>query len=111
MTKIFFEVKKEAALSSGVPNDKVPTKPFVRPPLVSRHIIEKKAMYIFPEYDKIPYIQEKLERLKDLIRIDRDCVEAWAASDPFYPLLPKVKDQLKYNEKLLAAATGMKPCR
>jgi len=65
---------------------------------------------INPAYKDVPYFQEKLKVLKAHISCDKSAIALWEAEMPKYYLLPKVKEQLARNEKLLKEFTGGQPC-
>lgn len=111
MTKTFFCVKREAAFSLGSPDGKRSHTPPALPPRLTIHPTEGTSMCISPEYRKMPHVHERVKELKTLILIDRACVSDWEASNPPYPLLPRVKEQIRDNEKLLAEITGAGPCQ
>lgn len=68
-------------------------------------------MDVLPAYRKEPFIQEKLDRLRRLIELDRAAIKTWEKSDPDYPLLGEVKWQLESGLKIWTEMTGMKACR
>lgn len=65
---------------------------------------------INPAYKDVPYIEEKVKHLKLIIDCQKSSVQLWESEMPQYELLPKVKEDLKRNEKMLLDLTGGQPC-
>lgn len=65
---------------------------------------------INPSYKDVPDIEEKAKHLALIIDCQRASVQLWEAQMPRYELLPKVKEDLRRNEKMLLDLTGGLPC-
>ena len=69
------------------------------------------SVKIVNEYKEVPFSQEKLKIHKRLIEIYRATISWWEASEPDYPLLHYVKEQLKRELKFWTDVTGGQPCQ
>lgn len=101
MSEIFLSNLQGSRLSLEVPPTRIPRSFLVSSPSIFFSNPRESLMVALPSFKDVPFLQEKLKSLKLLIRLDRKTVAIWESSEPFYPLLPKVKEQLKRNQKLL----------
>lgn len=111
MSETFFSIIQGGRLTLRSLPDKDLTRVFKDLPGFSLSTPREVLMQINPTYKDVPFIQEKLKVLKCLIELYRATIAAWESSEPNYPLLPKVKDQLSSNEKMLKEITGGRPCQ
>jgi len=111
MAKTFLFIKQGDYPSLGSLPGKGSFGHLVNPPRFFFPTPRNPAMNTPAKYKNVPFLQEKLKSIKQLIKIDQGTVLTWQAAEPDYPLLPKVKDQLLRNEKLLAEIMGGQPCQ
>ena len=110
MTKTFLFVEQGGHLSLGsLPGRCCYTQP-VGPPDIHRKSFAYKPMKTNPEFQKVPFLQEKLTSLKLLIASGKANITTWEKDIPPNPLLPVIKEQVAQNEKLLAEVTGGQSC-
>lgn len=102
MTQTFFSIKQGGHLIAGSLPGKGARPAFIDPPgfFLSTH--PKVLMQIKPAYQDVPFIQEKLKNLLSKINCQESAVALWESEMPRYELLPKVKEQLARDKKLLA---------
>lgn len=110
MAEIFLSIKRRDYPALGASPGRVEPSSPVYP---SRFFIAtppEAAVQVNHAYQDVPFAASKIKHTQDLIRIFTANVLNWEASEPTYPLLPRVKDQLQRNRKLLAEITGNQPC-
>jgi len=110
MTKTSFFIKQGDCLSLGPWPGKRSYAPFVNPPRLFLSPHPGAVMKVNPLYKDVPYLQEKLKTLKQHIISNRATVALWEASEPDYPLLPKVKEQLERELVDWIQISGGQPC-
>jgi len=101
MSKTFFCIKQGDRLSLRPLPGKVCESNLIDSPCFSFYTSPGALMNVNPLYKDVPFLQEKLKILKQMISHDKSTIARWEAEDPPYELLPKVKEQLARNEKLL----------
>ena len=110
MAKTFLSIKRRDYPALGAS----PNRDALRPPVYpSRFFLTtppEATMQADTAYQDVPFAASKIKHTQDLIRIFTANVSTWEASEPTYPLLPRVKDQLKRELKTLADVTGGRPC-
>ena len=85
--------------------------PVINPPRFFFSTPKVPVMSDHPKYNTVPFLQEKLKHTKKLIKIFQDNITTWEASEPDYPLLARVKDQLQKNSQMLQEITVGLPCQ
>ena len=110
MTKAFFCIKQGSRLPLGSPQARQVNSDLVSSPCFFLSTPKGASIDINPAYKDVPFLQEKLKILKQYIKADRATVVMWERSEPTYPLLPKIKDRLEVNLKILTDITGDQPC-
>ncbi len=68
-------------------------------------------MQILPKYKDTPFIEEKLGRIKRLIKIDRDAIKMWNEGDPHNPHILRIQEQLANNLRIYSLVTGKPLCQ
>lgn len=111
MTKTSLCIEQGDYLSLGSWPGKRDCTPFVNPPRFFLSPHPGAAMEANPLYKDVPYLQEKLKALKHHILSNRATIATWEASEPDYPLLPYVKEQLKRELKDWVQIAGGQPCQ
>lgn len=101
MAETFFYIKQGATLSLEAPNSNNVDVPIAEPPCFFLTTPPEATVRVNPTYQDVPFVASKIKHTQGLIRIFTANVSTWEASEPTYPLLPRVKDQLKRHKKLL----------
>lgn len=110
MSEVFLSIKRRDYLALRASPDRVSTYSPVYPSRFFLTTPPKAAMKVNPTYQDVPFVASKIKHLKALIDCQESSVALWEAEMPRYELLPKVKEQLQRNRKLLAEITGIRPC-
>lgn len=111
MTKTFLFVKQGDYLSLGSLPDREASYTPINPPSFFPPSSKGASMKVVDRFKEVPHAQEKIKKLKYLIDCQKGTVALWESEMPKYDLLPKVKEDLVRNKKLLAEITGTQPCQ
>ena len=111
MAEIFLSIMRGNRLSQEVPQPRVDYCPLGSSPSIFFSTTPGTLMNINPTYKDVPSVQEKVKHLNLIIDCQRSSVALWESEMPKYELLPKVKEQLARNEKLLKEVTGTQSCQ
>lgn len=111
MTETFFYIKRGDLPSLRFLADEDSTRVLIDPPPLFISTPPRTLITVKPPYKDVPFIQEKLQVLKNLIALDKSTIAYLEAQWPNDELLPKLKEQLERNLKLWADVTGGQPCQ
>lgn len=111
MTKTFLFITQGSRLSLGSPQARNRHRFLASSPCAFLSPHPGTEMEVNSDYKDVPYLQEKIKALKHHIISNRATIAAWGASEPFYPLLPYVKEQLKRELRDWVEVVGDQPCQ
>jgi len=110
MLRNFLSIKRRDYPSLGASPDRLALRPPVYPSRFFIATLQEATVQVNPTYQDVPFSASKIKHTQTLIRIFRTSISNWEASEPTYPLLPRVKDQLKRELKTLADVTEGQTC-